>query len=100
MLTNNDKKAKIIIIIIIIIIIARSYREIPMWFAEGKSSHIPKPGEFTSANQRPITCLNTMYKWFSSCLLKPVDQHRDSYGLMEGNSGERKRTVVGQWITC
>ena len=36
--------------------------EYPMWFSEGKTSLIPKPGEFTSDNQRPITCLNTMYK--------------------------------------
>ena len=75
--------------------IARSDQEIPMWFAEGKSSLIPKPGEFTSANQRPITCLNTMYKWFSSCLLKPVDQHLDTYGLMEGEQRGAKENCSG-----
>ena len=36
--------------------------EYPLWFSEGKTSLIPKSGEFTSDNQRPITCLNTMYK--------------------------------------
>ena len=75
--------------------IARSDQEIPMWFAEGKSSLIPKPGEFTSANQRPITCLNTMYEWFSSCLLKPVDQHLDTYGLMEGEQRGAKENCSG-----
>ena len=29
-----------------------------LWFAEGKTSLIPKAGEFSSENQRPITCLN------------------------------------------
>ena len=37
-----------------------------------------------SENQRPITCLNNMYKWFTSCPLAPMDQHLDRYGLMEG----------------
>ena len=44
---------------------------------------IPKPGEFISENQRPITCLNTLYKWFTSCLLKPINQHLDRHRLME-----------------
>ena len=52
------------------------------WFCTGKTSLIPKPGEFCSANKRPITCLNTLYKWFTSCTLGPMDQHLDKYGLM------------------
>lgn len=55
----------------------------PEWFAPGKSSLIPKPGEFSSENQRPITCLNTGYKWFTSCVLDPMDYHLDYYDLME-----------------
>ena len=51
---------------------------------EGKTSLIPKTGEFPSDNQRPITCLNTMYKWFTACLLVPTDKHLDEYDLMEG----------------
>ena len=31
-------------------------REYRLWFSEGKTSLFPKPGEFTSDNQRPITC--------------------------------------------
>ena len=31
-----------------------------------------------------IPCLNTMYKWYSSCLLVPTDKHLDDYVLMEG----------------
>ena len=40
--------------------IGQSPSEYSMWFAEGKTTLIPKPGEFSSSNQRPITCLNTM----------------------------------------
>ena len=37
--------------------------EYPAWFSEGKTTLPPKPGEFTSNNQRPITCVITLYKW-------------------------------------
>ena len=30
----------------------------PLWFSEGKIQLMPKPGSFSSENQRPITCLN------------------------------------------
>ena len=35
--------------------------EYPLWFSAGKTSLIPKPGKFSSDNQRPITCLNSVY---------------------------------------
>ena len=38
--------------------ISRRDEEYPQWFSEGKTSLIPKPGKFSSDNQRPITCLN------------------------------------------
>ena len=44
---------------------------------------MPKPGEFSSDNQRPTTCLNTIYKWFTACLLVPMDKHLEEHGLME-----------------
>ena len=64
--------------------IANSDIEFPAWFCEGKTSLLPKPGSFTSDIQRPITPLNTLYKWFTSCLLVPTDNHLDAHGLMEG----------------
>ena len=64
----------------------------PLWFAQGKTTLIPKPGEFTSANQRPITCLNTMYKWLTTCMLTPMNQHLDTYVLIEG---EQRGARVG-----
>ena len=66
--------------------------EYPLWFAEGKTSLIPKAGEFSSEDQRPITCLNNMYKWFTSCMLKPMNQHLDKYALIEG---EQRGAKVG-----
>ena len=71
--------------------------EYPLWFSEGKTSLIPKPGEFTSDNQRPITCLNTMYKWYTSCLLVPTDMYLDYYDLMEGAQRDRAQDVAVQW---
>ena len=64
--------------------ISRSDEEYPQWFSEGKTSLIPKPGNFSSDNQRPITCLNTIYKWYTSCLLVPTDRCLNHYELMEG----------------
>ena len=65
------------------------------WFTGGKTTLIPKPGVVSSDNQRPITCLNTVYKWFTACLLRPMDQHLDVYGLMEaGREGRRKDVVA------
>ena len=55
----------------------------PSWFTGGKTNLIPKPGELFSQNQRPITCLNTQYKWFTTCLLPPMDEHLETHNLLE-----------------
>ena len=75
--------------------IAISDDDYPSWFAEGRTTLIPKPGDFTSDNQRPITCLNTVYKWFTSCLLSPTEQHLEEYGLMEGSQRGAKKGCSG-----
>ena len=72
-------------------------REYPLRFSDGKTSLIPTPGEFTSDNQRPITCLSTLYKWYTSCLLVPTDKHLDDYDLMRVRKGVRVRDVAVQW---
>ena len=64
--------------------------EYPLWYAEGKASLITQAGEFSSQNQRPIICLNNIYKWFTSCMLKPMNQHLDKYNLIEGEQGGAK----------
>ena len=70
--------------------VTRSFKSImlnnydfPLRFTGGRTTLIPKPGSFTSDNQRPITCLNTIHKWFTSCLLEPMNHHLDTYKLME-----------------
>ena len=75
--------------------VSKSDEDYPEWFSEGKTSLIPKEGEFLSENQRPITCLNNMYKWFTSCLLAPMDQHLEHYGLMEGQQRGAKSGCFG-----
>ena len=58
--------------------------EYPLWFAEGKTSLIPKAGEFSvKTNVQLHTCRNNMYKWFTSCMLKPMSQQLDKYALIE-----------------
>ena len=81
--------------------------DFPIWFAGGKTSLIPKPREFSSDNQRPITCLNTVYKWFTACLLVPVDNHLEEHGLMEaeqrgaknGCSGTMDNLLIDKMVT-
>ena len=57
--------------------------QFPSWFSEGTTTLIPRPGEFRSDNQRPITCLNNLYKWYTSCLLAQANQHIETYGLIQ-----------------
>ena len=73
--------------------------DVPLWFTQGKTSLIPKRGVFSSDNTRPITCLNTIYKWYPSCLLGPTDEHLKKYGLMQGINVARMKGVVGLVIT-
>ena len=75
--------------------VSRSTREYPEWFAEGKTRLIPKPGEFTSENHRLITCLNTLYKWFTSYVLGSMDEHLEAYDLMENQLRGAKARCSG-----
>ena len=59
--------------------VSKSGEEHPEWFSEWKTSLISKEGDFLNENQRPITCLNYMYMWFTSCLLANMDQHLQHY---------------------
>ena len=75
--------------------ITSSSCEYPKWFTEGKTRLIPKQADFTSENQRPITCLNTSYKWFTSCVLGPMDKHLKVYDLMEKQQRGAKAECSG-----
>jgi len=70
-------------------------QEVHFWFTEGKTSLIPKAGEFSNENQRQITCLNTIFKWFTPCLLKPVDKHLNKNGADTRRAARRQGTL--QW---
>ena len=70
-------------------------RGFPLWFSGGKTSLLPKPGEFTKDNQRPITCLNTLYKWYTSCLLVDASHHVLCYGLMQSDQRGAKQDCSG-----
>ena len=52
--------------------IANTNVDYPAWFSKGKTTLLPKPEECTSNSKRPITFLNTLYKWFMLCLLGPA----------------------------
>ena len=67
----------------------------PLWFSEGKTTLIPKLGEFSSQNQRPITCLNTLYKWYTACLMAPMNNHLTEYNLMESQQRGAKAECSG-----
>ena len=75
--------------------ISKLQGDFPAWFTGGKTTLIPKPGVVSSDNQRPITCLNTVSKWFTACLLRPMDQHLDVYGLMEAEQRGAKEGCSG-----
>lgn len=53
------------------------------WFPEGRTILIPKDGPWSVENQRPITCTNNMYKWFSSILLNKLMSHLEKYRLVQ-----------------
>ena len=78
-----------------------------LWFSEGKATLIPKPGEFRSDNQRPITRLNNLYKWYTSCLLAQANQHIETYGSIQreqrgarGNCGGTVDNLLIDRMVC
>lgn len=40
-------------------------------------------------------CLNTIYKWYTSCLLGPIDERLKKYGLMQGDQRGAKEGCSG-----
>ena len=70
-------------------------RDLPLWFSGGQTCLLPEPGEFAKDNQRPITCLNTVYEWCTSCLPVDVNHHLLSYDLMQGDQRRAKQNCSG-----
>ena len=53
------------------------------WFCRGRTVLIPKDGEWAISNHRPITCLNNMYKWYTSIIKMKSNEHLKRYKLMQ-----------------
>ncbi|XP_044732779.1 uncharacterized protein LOC123295469 [Chrysoperla carnea] len=79
----------------------------PTWFAEGRTVLIPKKGDLSvPSNYRPITCLNTVYKAFTSILnerilttIEPVWQMiYEQRGSKRGISGCKDNLLVDRCI--
>ena len=56
---------------------------IDKWVTLGRVILIPKEGEWGASNQRPITCLNTLYKWVTSILLNFHNDHINQHKLLQ-----------------
>ena len=67
----------------------------PCGFPEGKLVCYLNPGEFTEDSQRPITCLNTLNKRYTSCLLVDASYHVLSFGFMQGDQRGAKQGFSG-----
>ena len=65
--------------------------EFPLWFTGGKT----KSGEFKSENHRPITCLNTQYRWYTCCLLGQANRHLKDHRLMQSDQRGAKEKCGG-----
>ena len=79
--------------------IANTNIEYSACFSEGKTTLLPEPGEFTGDSQSPITSLNTLYKWFMSCLFGPANEHLETHGLMDGGQrGTRAGCSVSEHV--
>ena len=65
------------------------------WTAFGRVALLPKEGEWSAANQRPITCLNTQYKWLTSVLLIFHKNHLNKHQLMQVDQRGAKEGVTG-----
>ena len=80
---------------------------IEAWYCRGRTVLIEKLGEWSKENQRPITCLNTHYKWLTSILLIFQNSHLSKYNLMqidqrgskEGTSGTVNNLLIDDMVS-
>ena len=68
---------------------------LPAWINRGRTLLIPKEGEWDTANQRPITCLNTTYKLMTSLMVPYVDNHLEQTGLLQKDQRGAREGVSG-----
>lgn len=51
---------------------AENTNKVPDWFTVGRTILLKKPGSFSIGNHRDITCLQTVYKWYT-IMSTPMD---------------------------
>lgn len=72
------------------------YGTIPTWFSEGRTVLIPKKGDLSvPSNYRPITCLNTVYKAFTSILNERILTTIEPVWMMINEQRGSKRGISG-----
>lgn len=85
----------------------RGTKPIPSWLVEGRTVLIPKKGDLSKPqNYRPITCLNTVYKIFTSVLnerilssIGPVwNQIYEQKGSKRGLAGCKNNLLIDRCI--
>lgn len=70
--------------------------EIPSWLVTGKTILLHKGGNLEdNANYRPITCLNTIYKLYTSILLINLEDYLDETKIMTESQRGAKKNVQG-----
>ena len=72
-------------------------RTIPHWMVEGVTTLIPKGKERTAdpKQYRPITCLNIMYKLYTSSLMEMLLHHVERFGLLPEEQKALRRGRAG-----
>ena len=71
-------------------------REIDIeWLVMGKTELIPKEGDWSAANQRPITLLNTCYKWLTTVLKEKMEKHLVKFDMLQCDQRGGRRSSWG-----
>ena len=71
-------------------------REIDIeWLVMGETELIPKEGDWSAANQRPITLLNTCYKWLTSVLKEKMEKHLAKFDMLQCDQRGGRRDTWG-----
>ena len=75
--------------------VINEYRYPDKWFSIGRVTLIPKEDEATFADNRPITCTNNLYKWYTAVLLLHLKRHLERYKLMQIDQRGAKTACSG-----
>ena len=63
------------------------------WLVMVETDMIPKEGEWSAVNHRPITLLNTCYKWLTGILKDKMESHMEKFNMLQCDQrGGRKGT--------